>query len=163
MKKLSTGYVVVNPEHRRARYTVDSGKTTNTAMEPCMDNNSLQQILELDGEARYDYFLDAVVEERDIWILVNADNQFLKIVAEEDGVAYLPVWPNSEFAEHYATGSEGLSPKAVSLPDFFRKWVSGLTRDGLELGVFPGMDEELWITSPEELKQDLQELMSSAF
>ena len=46
-----------------------------------MSNNALQQILELDGEERYDYFLDAVVDERDIWILVNADNQFLKMVA----------------------------------------------------------------------------------
>jgi hypothetical protein len=132
-------------------------------MEPFMSNNDLQPILELDGEGRYDYFLDAVVEERDIWILVNSDNQFLKIVAEEDGVAYLPVWPTREFAENYAAGSGDLSPKAISLPDFFRKWVPGLTRDGIEVGVFPGADEELWITAPEELKQDLQEVMSSAF
>ena len=128
-----------------------------------MSNNDLQQILELDGEERYDYFLDAVIEERDIWILVNADNQFLKMVAEEDGVAYLPVWPGSEFAEEYAAGTDGLSPKAISLPDFFRKWVPGLTRDGIEVGVFPGADEELWITAPEELKKDLQEVMNSAF
>ena len=63
-----------------------------------MSDNPLAQILEMDGEERYDYFLDAVVEEREIWILVNADNQFLKIVSDEDGVAYLPVWPGSEFA-----------------------------------------------------------------
>ena len=116
-----------------------------------MSNNDLQQILELDGE------------EQDIWILVNADNQFLKMVAEEDGVAYLPVWPSSEFAEDYAAGATDLSAKAISLPDFFRKWVPGLTRDGTEVGVLPGADEELWITAPEELKKDLQELMSSAF
>eukprot|EP00163_Fabomonas_tropica_P033109 TRINITY_DN8560_c0_g1_i1.p1 TRINITY_DN8560_c0_g1~~TRINITY_DN8560_c0_g1_i1.p1 ORF type:complete len:129 (-),score=12.88 TRINITY_DN8560_c0_g1_i1:160-546(-) len=127
-----------------------------------MGNNDLQQILELDGEGRYDFFLDAVVDERDVWILVNGDNQFLKIVSDEDGVAYLPVWPSSEFAGHYAVGADGLLPKAVSLPDFFRKWVPGLTRDGLDVGVFPGMDEELWITTPEELRRDLQELMSSA-
>ncbi|KAA1176073.1 DUF2750 domain-containing protein [Marinobacter salinexigens] len=128
-----------------------------------MSDNPLQQILGLDGEGRYDYFLDAVVDERDVWILVNVDNQFLKIVAEEDGVAYLPVWPTQEFAGHYAAGADGLTPKAVSLPDFFRKWVPGLTRDGIEVGVFPGADEELWITSPEELKHDLQEVMSNAF
>ena len=52
-----------------------------------MSNNPLTQYLEMDGEERYDYFLDAVAEEREVWILVNADNHFLKIVSEEDGVA----------------------------------------------------------------------------
>lgn len=45
-----------------------------------MSDNPLASILEMDGEERYDYFLDAVVEERELWILVNGDNQFLKIV-----------------------------------------------------------------------------------
>ncbi|SFM95740.1 DUF2750 domain-containing protein [Marinobacter pelagius] len=125
-----------------------------------MSDNPLTQALEMDGEERYDYFLDAVVEEREIWILVNADNHFLKIVSEEDGVAYLPVWPSAEFATDYAKGSGDLSPKAISLPDFFKKWVPGLTRDGLEIGVFPGGQGELWITAPEELKGDLQEVLA---
>lgn len=128
-----------------------------------MSDNPLAQILEMDGEERYDYFLDAVAEEREIWILINTDNQFLKIVSEEDGVGYLPVWPGAEFAADYAKDSGDLSPKAVSLPDFFKKWVPGLTRDGLEVGVFPGGEGELWITPAEELKRDLQEVMSSSF
>ena len=128
-----------------------------------MSDNPLTQVLEMDGEERYDYFLDRVVEEREIWILVNADNQFLKIVSEEDGVGYLPVWPGEDFAADYAKGEDGLSPKAISLPDFFRKWVPGLSKDGLEVGVFPGADRELWITGPDELKGDLQEVMSASF
>jgi hypothetical protein len=39
--------------------------------------------------------------------------------------------------------------------------VPGLTKDKLEVGVFPGTEGTLWITSPEELKRDLQEEMSS--
>lgn len=128
-----------------------------------MSDNALTEILEMDGEERYDYFLDAVVEERELWILVNADNHFLKIVSEEDGVSYLPVWPDEAFAADYAQNDGGLSPKAISLPDFFKKWVPGLTRDGLEVGVFPGAQGELWITGPEELKQDLQEVLSGSF
>lgn len=126
-----------------------------------MSNNPLEQILAMDGEERYDFFLDQVVEEREIWILVNDDHQFLKIVAEEDGVAYLPVWPAEAFASDYAKGSDNLSPKAISLPDFFRKWVPGLGKDGLEVGVFPGADSELWITGPQDLKDDLQEVLSN--
>ncbi|MGC8120236.1 DUF2750 domain-containing protein [Marinobacter sp. VGCF2001] len=128
-----------------------------------MSDNPLASILEMDGEERYDFFLDAVVEERELWILINTENQFLKIVSDEDGVGYLPVWPSEDFAANYAGPSSDLRPKALSLPDFFNKWVPGLTRDGLEIGVLPGADGELWITMPEELKKDLQEVMSTAF
>ncbi|MDI9244701.1 DUF2750 domain-containing protein [Marinobacter sp. CHS3-4] len=122
-----------------------------------MNREQINDILDMDGEERYDFFLTQVLEEREIWILVNADNQFLKIVSEEDGVAYLPVWPCAELASEYAEHSTELSPKSLSLPDFFRKWVPGLTKDGLEIGVLPGLDGELWITEPEELKRDLQD------
>lgn len=125
-----------------------------------MSNEILESVLELDGEERYDYFLSQVLEEREIWILVNADNRFLKIESEEDGVAYLPVWPASEYAVAYAKDSADLSPKSISLPDFFRKWVPGLTKDGVDIGVFPGQDEEVWITEPKELKNDLQDDLS---
>jgi hypothetical protein len=128
-----------------------------------MSNDPLIQYLEMDGEERYDYFLDAVVEEREVWILVNGDNHFLKIVSEEDSVSYLPVWPAEAFAVDYAKGTGDLAPKAISLPDFFKKWVPGLTRDGVEVGVFPGAQSELWITAPEELQRDLKEVLSGAF
>ncbi|OZB12673.1 MAG: hypothetical protein B7X58_10970 [Marinobacter sp. 34-60-7] len=108
-----------------------------------MTNANLSDLLNLDGEERYDVFLSLVAEEREIWILVNADNRFLKM-----------------FAEAYAKGEAGLTPRGLSLPDFFRKWVPGLTRDGLEVGVFPGLDKSVWITEAEELKRDLQDAMS---
>lgn len=126
-----------------------------------MNNDELGQILELNGEERYDYFLSLVGEEREIWILVNAENRFLKIESEDGDLAHVPVWPTSAFAAKYAEGSGDLSPKSISLPDFFRKWVPGLTKDGLEVGVFPGRDDTLWITDPEELKRDLQDEMAS--
>lgn len=125
-----------------------------------MSNDVLAEILGLDGEERYDFFLSQVAEEREVWILVNADNRFLKISSEDEGVEYLPVWPASAFALEYAKGSDDLSPKSISLPDFFRKWVPGLTKDGLEVGVLPGLDKTVWITEAEELKRDLQDAMS---
>ncbi len=126
-----------------------------------MTDNELQSVLESDGEERYDYFLSQVLEEREIWILVNAENRFLKIVSEDGDVEHLPVWPSEAFAAEYGKGSDDLTPKSISLPDFFKKWVPGLTKDGLDIGVFPGLDDTLWITEPEELKRDLQDELSS--
>ena len=126
-----------------------------------MNQDALTGVLELDGEERYDYFLSQVGEEREIWILVNTENRFLKIVSEDGDVEYLPVWPSEAFAVEYSKGSEDLTPKCIPLPDFFRKWVPGLTKDGLDVGVLPGVDATLWITEPEELKRDLQDELSS--
>jgi|SRR5690554_3045605 len=126
-----------------------------------MNSEELASVLEMDGEGRYDYFLSEVLEEREIWILVNSESRFLSIVSEEEGVAHLPVWPSSEFAADYAKGADDLTPKSISLPDFFKKWVPGLSKDGLQVGVFPGSDGTLWITEADELKRDLQDELSS--
>jgi hypothetical protein len=126
-----------------------------------MSSDPLEQVLEMNGEERYDYFLNEVLEEREIWILVNGDNHFLKLESEDEDVAYLPVWPSAVFAAAYGNDSDDLSPKSISLPDFFKKWVPGLTKDGLEIGVFPGADDTLWITEAEELKRDLQDELSN--
>lgn len=126
-----------------------------------MNSDELARIIEMDGEERYDYFLTQVGEEREIWILVNSESRFLKIASDDGDVEYLPVWPDAVFASAYAEGADDLSPKSVSLPDFFRKWVPGLTNDGLDVGVFPGLDKTVWITGPEELKRDLQDVMSA--
>lgn len=125
-----------------------------------MNNEGLAEIIGMDGEERYDYFLTQVGEEREIWILVNDESRFLKIASDDGDVEYLPVWPASEFAAEYAQGTDDLSPRSISLVDFFRKWVPGLTKDGLDVGVFPGLDKTVWITEPEELKRDLQDVMS---
>ncbi|WP_250655959.1 DUF2750 domain-containing protein [Alkalimarinus coralli] len=126
-----------------------------------MSDNELKSVLELDCEERYDYFLSVVGEEKEIWILVNSDQQFLKIYAEDDGFEYLPVWPASDFAEAYCKDTDDLSPKCISLPEFFEKWVSGLMKDGIEIGVLPGLDEDVWVTPPSELQKDLQEELSN--
>lgn len=126
-----------------------------------MSNEQLTSVLEMSGEERYDYFLSQVLEDREVWILINSENRFLSIVSDDDGLAHLPVWPSSDFAVEYARGSDDLTPKSLSLPDFFRKWVPGLSKDGLQVGVFPGADQTVWITEADELKKDLQAELSS--
>ncbi|WP_166267219.1 DUF2750 domain-containing protein [Marinobacter caseinilyticus] len=125
-----------------------------------MSEDPITSVLGWSGEERFDYFLSQVVEGREFWILVNAENRFLKIVSEDGDIEYLPVWPNSDFAVDYAKGSDGLVPKSISLPEFFKKWIPGLSKDGLDIGVFPGSDKTIWIMAPSELKNDLQDELS---
>lgn len=69
---------------------------------PDMSSNEQNQVMEMDGEERYDYFLSQVAEDREIWILVNNDSRFLKIASDDGDVEYLPVWPTAAFASEYA-------------------------------------------------------------
>jgi len=118
----------------------------------------------LDCESRYDFFLSLVGEEREIWILINDDNQFLKIFSEEEDFEYLPVWPTAELAKQYLEESgEPLTPKSIALPEFLNRWVSGLQNDGLDVGVFPGTDKSVWVIDPAELKSDIQDELSDAW
>ena len=121
----------------------------------------MQEILSLDCEARYDYFLSKVGEDKEIWILVNENNEFLKIFAEDDSYEYLPVWPESSFAAEYSKDTNDLSPKSITLPEFFKKWVAGLKKDSVDIGVFPGLDKDLWVMEPSELKSDLQDELAT--
>lgn len=129
-----------------------------------MNSNDLDYAKTLEGEERYDFFLDVVAQEREIWILINKDQEFLKIASDDSHDEVLPVWPHEELALDYSkTAEEALTPKSISLPDFFMKWVSGLNRDKLSVGVFPGPEDDVWVMTPSEVKSDLQEALSSSF
>lgn len=123
---------------------------------------NLEEIEKLDCESRYEIFLELVAEERDIWILINEDNEFLTNHLEDGETKYLPVWPSSDFAQRYCEkSSEKLIPKSISVPQFFSKWVSGLEGDDLQVGVFPISGMDVWIMEPSEFKSDLQEEFSN--
>ncbi|WP_323844966.1 DUF2750 domain-containing protein [Microbulbifer magnicolonia] len=125
-----------------------------------MNNEDLEAILGLSTEERFEYFLDLVGEEREVWILVNSQEHFLKLHSEEDDFEYLPVWPAADFAAAYAGGDTDLKPRGIPLPQFLKKWLPGLDKDGIEVGVFPGADKSVWITEPAELEQDLRDELS---
>lgn len=122
-------------------------------MKDPIENN----ILALSCDERYDHFLSRVGEEREIWILVNQEQCFLKIQDEDEGFEYLPVWSDKELARQYATGSDGLTPKSISVAAFLRKWIQGLERDNLQVGVLPGLDKSIWLIDPSELERDLRD------
>nr|WP_010132589.1 DUF2750 domain-containing protein [Microbulbifer agarilyticus] len=123
-----------------------------------MSNDQLASVLAQAAEERFEYFLATVGEEREIWILINSDEHFLKLHGEEDGgFEYLPIWPSSDFAAHYAEDSDELTPKSIPLPQFLNRWLPGLHKDGIEVGVFPGADNSVWISEPKDLEQDLRD------
>ena len=67
-------------------------------------------------------------------------------------------------AQTYLQASgEALKTMSISLPEFLNKWITGLTKDDLVVGVFPGKDKSVWLTEPAELKADIQEELSNGW
>lgn len=127
-----------------------------------MTDLSFEEIDNLDCDRRYQVFLSMVAKDRQIWVLINADMEFLKIRSEDHNLEYLPIWPDAQFTQHHRHSSnQTLSPKAISVPEFFAKWIVGLERDQLKVGVFPNAREDVWIMEPSEVKNDLQDRFSN--
>ncbi|MBU6954581.1 MULTISPECIES: DUF2750 domain-containing protein [unclassified Hahella] len=128
-----------------------------------MNQDQIEQILQLTCDERYDYSLMNMVDSKEVWILINDDNQFLKLFSEEEDFEYLPIWPAEEFAREYANDlGEKLTPKSIALPHFLNKWIPGLQQDGLHVNVFPAlMDDSSWIMPPDELRDELKNELSN--
>ncbi len=127
-----------------------------------MNRDDFEQIIQLGCAERYDLCLAMIAEERDIWIAVDANNEFLIIESDEENLETLPIWPSAEFAEEYCKLlDDKLVAKAISVPEFFKKWVSGLDSDGLELSVFPTSADDVSIVDAAHFKSDLQDEMSN--
>lgn len=124
--------------------------------------DNTDNVLQLDCQSRFEYFLEQVGDARELWILVSTDQQFLIIHSKDDNSELLPVWPSAAFATAYLKGlDEDLSPKSIALPEFFAKWVKGREQDDIDVSVFPNAVDDVWVMTAGELKQELQNEMNN--
>ncbi len=110
--------------------------------------------LALSNYQRYQYFIDMVNEQGEIWSLAN-DEGWVTLSAEGDNC--LPIWPHADYAAQWATGDwSDCSPKSVTLETWLKRWTKGLKNDETLLVVFPNLEEEALLVDPEELDEDLR-------
>lgn len=110
--------------------------------------------LALSNYQRYQYFIDMVSEQGEIWSLAN-DEGWVTLSAEGDNC--LPIWPHADYAAQWATGDwSDCSPKSVTLETWLKRWTKGLKNDETLLVVFPNLEEEALLVDPEELDEDLR-------
>ncbi|WP_432452843.1 MULTISPECIES: DUF2750 domain-containing protein [unclassified Agarivorans] len=122
-------------------------------MSATIDSSQLATIQQYDSERRYQYLLKQVKNHNQLWILIDQDGCVMLNSDEEDCV---PVWPNKEFAEAWATGEwEHCTAEAISLNKWRSRWTEGLSSDELYIAIFPNDLEEGLILSPDEFDQAL--------
>ncbi|WP_087016960.1 DUF2750 domain-containing protein [Thaumasiovibrio subtropicus] len=119
-----------------------------------IDQQTIDNVSQLDAEKRYQYLLDEVATHRQLWILVDEHGSVMLNTEDEDCV---PVWPHQAFAEAWATGDwADCKAESISLNKWLSRWTNGLLDDELALVVFPVTEEDGLVLYPDEFDLDLQ-------
>lgn len=118
-----------------------------------LEQNELDLIAGYDAEKRFDHLISRVVETGELWILTDQQGSVMLNTDDEDCV---PVWPELEFAEQWATGDwSDCEAMSITLKQWNHRWTPGLEEDGFAVIVFPlpgaNGDEDGLVVWPEEL------------
>lgn len=102
---------------------------------------------------RFAYFARKVADLGEVWGLFSNGWAMAESLAH---AKVMPVWPEAEFAAACATDTwAGYQPKAIQLGDFTSKWVPGMTKDEVFIGVFPTSSDRGVVVEPKFLADAL--------
>jgi hypothetical protein len=114
----------------------------------------LRTVRAMSAPQRYGYFVQLAVDWEEAWGLRSPDGWVLSSSGGRDA---FPVWPHPRFAEACAHGDwEGAAPESILLDELLEDLLPLLEEDRVQLAVFPTPEGEGVLTSPEELRRDLQ-------
>jgi len=118
-----------------------------------ISSEQLNTIETYDEEKRLSYLLQQVVINKEIWILADEHGCVMLNTDDEDCV---PVWPNEEFAQRWATDEwKDCKAEAISLSKWYSHWITGLADDELALVTFPNQNNEGFVLFPDEFEEAL--------
>ncbi|GGX43807.1 DUF2750 domain-containing protein [Saccharospirillum salsuginis] len=108
----------------------------------------------LSAEERYDYLLDAIIKNEQVWTLQSVDGV---VLMSSDRVECLPIWPHAELAKEWASGDwDDCYPASIDLDSWMSRWLPGMEEDGYSLAMFPSVNEEGIVMTPAELRDQLE-------
>ena len=111
----------------------------------------LLNVQSLDPIKRLEYFIRKIADYELIW--GSYGNNGWLLLSDENGRKIVPFWPEKEFVNEYnVTHKYEYFPKKIDLYYFLDKWINGLTKDKIDIIVFPVMKKESIIVTPLELK-----------
>ncbi|ABU70828.1 MULTISPECIES: DUF2750 domain-containing protein [Vibrio] len=127
-------------------------------MSEALTQEQMDTINRYNEEQRLKYCVKEIVSNRKVWILKDEHGCVMLNTEDDDCV---PVWPNEEFAQQWATGDwEECEPEAISLNKWHSRWTSGLEDDELSVVVFPNQNEEGVVLFPDEFDFELRKQAS---
>lgn len=118
-----------------------------------MHDKEFTALLRLPAAERYSLFIRRVADWEEVWSL--RTDQGWSLMANDQGVELIPVWPHQRFADACADPQKKELSAAISLNDWLKKWLPGMEKDGRQIAVFPVPDGKGMVVSPARVKADL--------
>jgi len=123
-------------------------------MTNALTEDRIKEINAQDSESRLRYSIKEMAKNRQVWILKDEHGCVMLNTDDEDCV---PVWPNQEFAQQWATGEwQDCVAESISVNKWHSRWTYGLEDDELAIVVFPNLSEEGVVLYPEEFDFELK-------
>lgn len=105
-----------------------------------MTADEFVSLSKLQPEERFEYALDKIVENGQLWGLYGA-NGWLLLQAEDD--ACLPIWPSEDFAQAWEKDDfPDCKPKPIELDAWLNQWLPGMEKNKTLVLVFPLSEDE---------------------
>jgi len=96
-------------------------------------NEDMKQVFDLNNEEKYEYFIDTIMEHKEVWIL--RDEEGCASLGTDE-VMVLPVWPEEAYAKECISGEwSSYLTAAIALDVFVDRWLPGLMGDGIRLNL----------------------------
>ena len=118
----------------------------------------MKLVSNLSNEDKYDYFIDTVLESKEVWILRDEEG----CASLESGADMVfPMWPKKEYSDSCISGEwAGYHSVSIGLDVFMERWLPGLLEDGIRLNLLwmDGKGVEVAIADLlEDLKEELED------
>ena len=122
----------------------------------------LTNVSALSTEARYRYLIYKVADFEEVWSI--RDNGGWACPIDDTGTKCIPIWPAQAFAQQCCVDDwQSKHPESISLSDWLKKWLPGMSRDGMNITVFPvpPITETLTaiVVQPDRMAEDLREAL----
>lgn len=102
----------------------------------------------------YQLFVDEILEQGEVWGIVQDDGWAICDAQEDNAKTVIPFWSSSELAAVHCSGEwQEYRPEKIDLQDFVEEWLPGMKKDLVLLG--PNWNNEM-----EGLEIDPSELIS---
>ena len=114
----------------------------------------LRMAAELSDEERYDYTLRQIARNRAAWLLADGDGGGISM--ELGGKECICIWPEACYAEQFAQGEEGVTPKRMDLDDLLDVLEEMQSEEETAFAVFPTM-KDVYVAPTDTFYDDLCE------
>ncbi len=120
-----------------------------------MHDKKIANVLSMSPEERLGYFVRKVSDFEEVWGLFDDG---WTTSETDDGAKVISFWPEQAFADKCAVEQwSSYLPKVISLSDFIEKWLPGMEKDGVLMGIFQTPENKAVVLAPSELLEMLNE------